>query len=121
MEIKLKQEGYYRYFTLLKILSSVTDPQIKPFCNLRNRELELFSIFLYFHNEEYANIPDPERQQLIFSYNTRVRMCKMLGDVSMDVVYYLMAQLRKQGLITKTEIDERYRIPKPETFKLNFI
>ncbi len=121
MEIKLKQEEHYRYFTILKVLASITDPQIKPFCNLRNRELELFSIFLYLYNEKYASIPEPQRNQIIFSYQTRAEICEMLGDVSFDVVYNLALQLRKNGLITKTEISKKYLIPKLTDFKLKFL
>jgi len=120
MKITLEQEGHLKYFTVLKILSSITEPKIKPFCDLRNRELELFAIFLYLHNEKYKNIPEAERSRIIFSYETRVEMGKMLGNSSLDVVYYLMSQLRKAKLISKSEIEKKYILPNLESFILNF-
>ncbi len=121
MRIKLKQEGHYRYFTVLKILSSITNPQISPFHKLRNRELELFAILLYFHNEKYASIPEPQRNQIIFSYQTRADICGLLGEVSFDVVYNLFSQLRKHKLISKTEINKQFLFEGLNEFILNFI
>ncbi len=121
MRIKLKQKEHYKYFTVLKILSSITDPQIKPFHLLRNRELELFSILLYLYNEKYISIPEPQRSQVLFSYQTRAEICTMLGDVSFDVVYNLFSQLRKNKLITKTEIDKKYLFKDLNEFTINFV
>ena len=120
MEIKLKQSGYSKYFNVLKILSKLTDPQIKPFCNLRNRELELFAILLYLYNEKYSMIPEPQRSQVLFSYDTKAEICQLLGDVSFDVIYNLSLQLRKWGLISKKEIDKKYLLPNFNEFKISF-
>ena len=120
MKITLEQEGHLKYFTILKILSSITEPKIKPFCDLRNRELELFAIFLYLYHEKYGSIPETEKSRIIFSYETRVEMGKMLGDTSLDVVYYLMSQLRKAKLISKSDIEKKYIVPNLESFTINF-
>ena len=120
MDITLRQRGYERYLTTLQILSSLTKPAIEPFNKLRNRELEVFAILLYYYNEKYSSIPESKRNQLIFSYDTRMEISTLLGDVSKENVYNIMMQLRKKGLTTKKQIVEKYRLPILDYFKINF-
>lgn len=121
MEIKLNKKEHLRYLTILQMLSSLTDPAIKPFNSLRNRELEVFAILLYYHNEKYASIPEPEKNRLIFSYDSRVSIAKILGNLSMDIVYNIMMRLRNSGLITKKGLVPGYIIPKDDNFTVKFI
>lgn len=88
---------------------------------MRNRELEVFAILLYYYNEKYASIPEQERNQLIFSYDARVDIAKRLDNLSMDIVYNLMMDLRKRGLITKKNLVKEYIIPKEDHFTVKFI
>jgi hypothetical protein len=121
MEIKLKQEEHNKYLAVLQILANITSPKIKPFCDLRNRELEVFAILLYFYNDKYKHIPEPERNQLIFSYDARVEVSTRLGNLGMDTVYNLFADLRKKGVITKRNINPKYIIPNMEELTIKFI
>ena len=121
MEIKIKREEHLRYLTILQVLSSMTNPSIKPFNSMRNRELEVFAILLYYYNEKYASIPEQERNQLMFSYDARVDIAKRLDNLSMDIVYNLMMSLRKKGLVTKKSLVKDYIIPKTDNFTLKFI
>jgi hypothetical protein len=121
MEIKIKKEKYLRYLTILQILSSMTNPEIKPFNAMRKRELEVFSILLYYYNEKYASISEAERNRLIFSYDSRVEIAKMLDNLSMDIVYNVMMKLRNLGLITKKNIVKEYIIPKENSFSIKFL
>jgi len=120
MEITIRQREYEKYLTILQILASLTNPSVAPFNRLRNRELEVFAILLYYYNDKYADIPKDKRNQLIFAYDTRVEICTLLGDVSIDTVYNVMMNLRKQGLITKKEIVAKYILPPTDHFKINF-
>jgi len=120
MELTIPQEKHYKYLAILQVLASITKPLIKPFNKLRKRELEVFAILLYMYNEKYKSLEPEERNVLIFSYQTRVEITKILGDVSMDSIYNIMMNLRKQGLITKDSIVPQYLLPSTNYVKLNF-
>lgn len=121
MEIKLNLTEHNKYLAVLQILSNLTNPKIKPFCNLRNRELEVYAILLYFYNDKYKHIPEPERNQLIFSYDARVEVSTRLGDLGMDTVYNLFADLRKKGVITKKNLNPKYIIPSLDDLTIKFV
>ncbi len=121
MEISLKQRDHEKYLTVLQVLKGLTRPIVRPFHVLRNQELEVFAILLYYFNEKYVTLDTKERNQLIFSYDTRTEICKLLGDVSKDTVYNIMMNLRKHGLITKKEIVDKYIIPNTQEFTLKFV
>jgi len=121
MEIKLKLTEHHKYLAILQILSNLTNPKIKPFCDLRNRELEVYAILLYFYNEKYKNIPETERNQLIFSYDSRVEISTRLENLAMDTVYNLFGDLRKKGLMTKKNLNKKFIIPDMEEFTLKFV
>ncbi len=120
MEITLRQREYHKYLTVLKILKNLSNPEVKPFNQLRNRELEVFAILLYYYNNKYKAIPEAEKNQLIFSYDTRKDLCTLLGNVSDDVMYNILMGLRKRGLITKKSMVKRYILPDYLSFKINF-
>lgn len=121
MEIKLKLSEHQKYLAILQILSNLTNPKIKPFCDLRNRELEVYAILLYFYNEKYKDIPETERNQLIFSYDARVEISTRLDNLSMDTVYNLFMDLRKKGLITKKNLTTKYIVPSMSELTFKFI
>jgi hypothetical protein len=121
MEITLKLKEHQKYLAILQILSNLTNPKIKPFCDLRNRELEVYAILLYFYNEKYKDIPETERNQLIFSYDARLEISSRLDGLAMDTVYNLFMDLRKKGVITKKNFIKKFIIPDTEEFKLKFI
>jgi len=120
MDLTIPKEKHHKYLTSLQVLASITNPSIKPFSKLRNRELEVFAILLYMYNEKYKSLEPEEKNTLIFSYQTRVEITKILGDVSLDSVYNIMMNLRKHGLITKNSIVLNYLLPNSNYIKLNF-
>lgn len=120
MEITLKQTGHERYLTIMKILGSISNPAIRPFNVLRHRELEVFAILVHMYNETYSDLSEEERFEKLFSYETRIEISTKLGHLSMDSVYNIMMNLRKHGLITKTQLVKGYILPKTSHLKINF-
>jgi hypothetical protein len=121
MEISLNGKEYKKYLITLRILSSLKEPEIKPFSELRNRELEVLAILMWMYNERYANIPEEDRNKLIFSYDGRIQISIMLGDISVEIVYNIMMSLRKKNIIDKREFNKKYLIKKQDFFKINFL
>jgi hypothetical protein len=121
MEISLNGKEYKKYLITLRILSSLKEPEIKPFSELRNRELEVLAILMWMYNERYANIPEEDRNKLIFSYDGRIQISTMLGDISVEIVYNIMMSLRKKNIIDKREFNKKYLIKKQDFFKINFL
>lgn len=120
MEITLNQEKHLRYFTIMKVLGSIPNPSIRPFNVLRHRELEVFAVLVYMYNETLAHLPEKERFEKIFSYETRTEISSLLDNISMDSVYNIMMNLRKHGLITKKQLVKGYILPKTSYLKINF-
>jgi hypothetical protein len=121
MEIKLNGKGYKKYLIILRILSSMKEPEIKPFSELRNRELEVLAILMWMHNEKYESIPEEDRNRLIFSYDGRIEISTMLGDISVEIVYNIMMSLRKKNIIDKKQFNKKYLLKNQESFKILFI
>jgi DNA-binding transcriptional ArsR family regulator len=120
MELKLNLKEDKKYLEILRILSNIKNPEIAPFNSLRNRELEVLAVLLFFFNEKYKDIPEEKRNILIFSYESRQEISERLGDISIDTVYNIMMDLRKKGIIEKRSINNKVIIPNVTSFSLNF-
>lgn len=103
-----------KYYSILRILKF-----IKPFSELRNRELQVFAELLTVYNK-YRNLPESDRNKLTFDYDVRVAIADKY-DISIDGVYNIMMSLRKKGLIESKSIKAPYNIGDINeiTFKLN--
>lgn len=120
MELTIRQREYDKYLTILQILANLTNPTIRPFNSLRNRELEVFAVILYLYHDKYGHLPVDEKYEIIFSYETRVEISNLLDGISLASVYNIMMNLRKHGLITKQRIIKEYLIPNTDFIKINF-
>jgi len=109
--VKTSKQDYF-----LKVLRLLD--KIQPFSNLRPKELELFANLLFL-NDKYKDIPEQERNEIIFSKGRKEEITKIM-NISMEVYYNLVMALRKNGLITENSIVPKYRIPelKEITFKI---
>jgi hypothetical protein len=115
LNIKVTDENYFS--VLLSLLSS-----IKPFSELRPKELLVFAEILRFNNL-YKDIPRADRMPVIFSYDIRLKIATRL-NIQREGLYNLMKGLRDKGFITHNDIPEVYdralRINNELIFKLDF-
>lgn len=120
MEITLKLKEDKKYLEMIRILSNLKNPEIKPFNQLRNREMEVYAVLLYLYNERYSTTPKEDRDALVFSYDSRQEIAERLGDISKDTIYNIMMDLRKKGLIDKKNLKSSFILPNNNFIKLNF-
>ena len=126
MEIPLKLEKDKKYLEILRLFSNMKHPnEITPYNKLRNRELELLAIIYYFYNDKYGNIPEEERNTLIFSSVGRTEMQRILSTeevpVTKETVYNIMLSLRKKGLIEENRVIKKNVIPVVDKLTLKFV
>lgn len=88
---QLDNEGAFRQ--MIEILSTTN----KTFHSLRPREKDLLSQ-LYYYNWLYKDLPDDDRDSIVFSANTKSKICSRMG-ISMDNLYNISLQLRSKKLI----------------------
>ena len=98
MELKLPipvtKEG--KFLVILQLLSA-----IPPFSKLRPRELEVFAELLKI-NEKYKDLPEKERNKLIFDYDTKQEIADKC-NIRMNNIYNILQGLKKKGLILGSE------------------
>ena len=85
-----KENKFYKILVLLKPL--------KPFKDLTNRQIELFSEILFYY-DKYKNYPLEERHKLVFDKSTYVEICTKLKITDYNL-YNLMVPLRKATILT---------------------
>jgi CRP-like cAMP-binding protein len=118
MEITITAKEDKKYLSIIRFLGAMRDPVVVPFNTLRNREMEVYAVLLYLNNEKYAEIPEKQRNTLLFSYETRQEISEKLGDLSKEAVYNIMMDLRKKGIIDKKKIIKV--IPKMNSISFKF-
>lgn len=112
LKIIVDEESYFK--KLLSLLSN-----IPPFNSIRPKELELYSLILYY-NHKYRKLPFEERNQLIFNYDIRMQMAKRIG-IKVSGVYNLMRGLREAGIIKRNLLISKYIIPKTKSLTFLFV
>lgn len=97
---------------------------LKPFHKLQAKEIEALSLILYYEHELFLQVKEPELvNQLLFSTKTKSKIKKDLGGMNNLVFNNLLSQLRKKGVISKSnKINNALRPPIGESkdFKLVF-
>jgi hypothetical protein len=115
LNVKVNNENYFN--VLLSLLSN-----IKPFSELRPKEMLVLAEILRFNNL-YKDIPRDDRMPVIFSYDIRLKIATRL-EITREGLYNLMKGLRDKGFITHNDIPEVYdralRIHEGLTFQLDF-
>jgi hypothetical protein len=102
-----------KYYIILMILK-----MLKPFSELRKRELEVFAELLSVYNK-YENLPENDRNKLTFDYEVRGQIAEKY-NISKDSVYNIMMSLRKKGLIGDSFIVPKYVIKDIKSITFNF-
>jgi hypothetical protein len=92
-----KLSGSKKYLLLLEMFS-----WMKPLNTLSPREKQVLAIVMYYYNK-YELLPIPERNRLIFDYETRQVIADDLG-VTKQVVYNLFLSLKKKGIVKDGEV-----------------
>lgn len=98
---------------------------IQPFTKLRGRQKDVYAELLKKHYQ-YISLEKDERSQLIFNTKSRRDIAKKL-NVSDNVIYNIIAELTKIGLVVgkenygENELDERYIPPVVEALTFKFI
>lgn len=82
-----------RFLTTLQLISSM-----KPFSKMRPREIELYAELL-FHYNKWKDLPEKERNQLIFNYDTRLAIAEKL-NMSVKTLYTIIQELKKKDLVS---------------------
>ena len=114
MNIKITVSQDDKFYFILKILSI-----LKPFSELRKRELQIFAELLSVYNK-YKNLPEKDKNKLTFDYEVRQEIADKYG-ISMDSVYNIMMALRKKGLIGEKNIVKNYVIPDIDSITFNLV
>jgi hypothetical protein len=104
LKIPVKVTDENKFLKMLTILSTLS-----PFDKLRPREKQVFSELLYW-NDKYKELPERQRNKLIFDYDVR-RAISEKHDMSIDVVYNIMKDLKQKGFITGKSISPSMIIP----------
>jgi len=112
MEISIPITEDNKYYSILRILKF-----IKPFSDLRNRELQVFAELLSVYNK-YKSLKVDDRNKLTFDYDVRSSIAEKYG-ISKDSVYNIMMSLRRKGLIGSNVIIPKYVIPDVDFVKFN--
>lgn len=101
MKLKIKVNDANYFYTLLSLLKD-----IKPFSELRNRELEVLARILTY-NYKYRDIPRAERMAIIFNYDKRLEMAEDMG-ITRETFYNLTKRLRDKGILDLKGIAGNY-------------
>lgn len=92
---------------------------MSPFSELRPKEREVLAELLKLNNE-LKNIPDNQRNLLLFHADNKKIMAENIG-ISVDGFYNIIMSLKKKGIITTEGIDKKYLIPNIESITFKFI
>lgn len=110
--IKCKKED--RYYNIVEILR-----MIYPLNKLRPRERQVYAALMeYYH--KYSSLGEKERNRLIFDFETRSEIAEKIG-VSKDVIYNIMKDLKKKGVIGKSSMKKDYIVSKYNKITFEFI
>lgn len=101
MELNIPTKQEDKYLVLLTFLSA-----IKPFSELRKREIEVYAELVRYWNE-YSSLTSKQRNKLIFDYDTRLAIAEKL-ETTVDNIHYISSGLKKKGLINNDGIIEKY-------------
>lgn len=105
--------GSKKYLLLLEMFG-----WMKPLNTLSPREKQVMSIIMYYYNK-YELLPEPERNRLIFDYETRQVIADELG-VTKQVVYNLILALKKKNIIKENEVEPKYMFPNLDKLIITF-
>jgi hypothetical protein len=103
IRIKVQEETYF-----IKLLSILNN--IPPFDKLRPKELELYAHLLTV-NHRYRNIPLPERNKLIFTYDVKIDIANKMG-IKLSGVYNILNNLRSYKILGKESLFPKYALYK---------
>jgi predicted transcriptional regulator len=95
---------YYAYVSII----------ISPIYKLRKREEEILALFLYYNNEKMY-IEEEDRLKIVFSINTRKKICEEL-KISNSIIQQILNSLRKKNLVKGIKFNESILV-KPEVGK----
>lgn len=99
LNIPIKEED--KYLVVITFLSA-----IKPFSELRKRELEVYSELIRYWNE-YKSLSYDKRNKLIFNYDARLEIAEKF-NTTVDNVYQITTTIRKKGLIDENGVVPKY-------------
>jgi len=111
INIKVNESDYF-----IKLLSILNN--IPPFDKLRPKELELYSHLLTI-NYKYRNIPFKERNKLIFTYETRRDLAKIMG-IKLTGVYNILGSLKALKLIENESLVPKFTLGKVDVLTFVF-
>ena len=101
MELNIPTKEEDKYLVVITFLSA-----IKPFSELRKRELEVYSELIRYWNE-YKSLPYDKRNKLIFNYDTRLEIAEKF-NTTVDNVYQITTTIRKKGLVNENGVVPKY-------------
>jgi len=114
MKLKIVVDEYNYFKKLLALLND-----IPPFNKVRPKELELYSLLMYY-NYKYRKLPFEERNIQIFNYKSRMQMAQEL-NIKVSGIYNLMQGLRKAGIIKHNLLIAKYILPKDKSLTFFFV
>lgn len=126
MEIPVKVDKKTKFRWIIEVISGQISPRLIPFCNLRSREKDVLAL-LYYYNNELNNIPAEYKGTILFSADTKKKICEDLKDknnpegLSMDNFYNIVMALKKQNLINTDTNTLTYPIEDISSITFRFI
>lgn len=101
MELNIPTTEESKYLVMVTFLSV-----IKPFSELRKRELEVYAELIK-HWQEFRSLTDKQRNKLIFNYDMRLAIATKY-DTTVDNIYNIISALKKKGLIDEDGLVSKY-------------
>jgi hypothetical protein len=113
--IKVDSKGLFTYWLTF----------LKPYHNLRQKEIEALSVFLYYRHKLSEEVLNKSLiDKLLFSPDVRKNIMEELGISSTYIFNNLLSALRKKGVISKDNKIAEVLIPNftqdSDNFKLVF-
>lgn len=114
LKISIPVTSDNKFLAIVQILSRVS----KPFSNLRPREIQVYAELLAY-NHKWKDLPEKERNKLIFDYDTRLAIAEKL-DMKIHTLYTLMKRLKENEILIDDSINKKYTIPELESLTFIF-
>lgn len=85
---------------------------LKPYHKLRQKEIEVLSLMLYYRYELSREVKNPDLvNKLLFSTDTRNQIREDLSDMGQKVFNNLLSSLRKKGVLSDKNVINPVLIP----------
>lgn len=109
--IKVDKKNLFRYWLVF----------LKPYHNLRKKEIEALSLFLYYRHKISEEVINQDLvDKLLFSSDIRLNIMSELDIKSSYIFNNLLTSLRKKGVISKDNKIKDVLIPNFDSSSDNF-